>query len=396
MSSSLDKITIKGFKSIKALDDFALNKLNVFIGANGAGKSNFIEVFRMLRAALELNLPNLQNANLQSYFTAGGGFRDYLYNGTGENNNISVELMFGENGYKLELSQTANSSVMIQDEERYWSGSGWKVLGGGHVRPNIVVMKENSGYQSSVCAEKYVYDAISGWYIYHFHDTSQHAPMKRAEIVQDKNYLRFDASNIAPFLLNLKRCRDGEQIYLWTYRSNEYIHLQAGDFAYNRIVETIKLVTPFFDDFILEPVEVGPKTTVNLSWKQNGSDYPMQPYHFSDGTLRFICLVVALLQPSPPSTLIIDEPELGLHPYAVGILAELIKAAAERTQVIVSTQSAALLDCFAPEDVVIVNREKGESVFKRLEQGELDNWLKDYSLGELWSKNVINGGPSHE
>jgi predicted ATPase len=135
---------------------------------------------------------------------------------------------------------------------------------------------------------------------------------------------------------------------------------------------------------------------VNLSWKQKGSDYPMQPYHFSDGTIRFICLATALLQPELPATIVIDEPELGLHPYAIEILAELIQATSQKTQLIISTQSAALVDCFKPENIIVVNRNDGASVFARLQPDKLDSWLEDYSLGELWRKNVLTGGPAHE
>jgi len=135
---------------------------------------------------------------------------------------------------------------------------------------------------------------------------------------------------------------------------------------------------------------------VRLNWRQKGSDYPLKPQHLSDGTLRFICLTTALLQPHPPSTIIIDEPELGLHPYAIEILAELIQAASERTQVIVSTQSPALVDYFEPENIVVVNRKQGASTFERMKMEDLSEWLDNYSLGELWRKNIVTGGPSHE
>jgi len=220
-----------------------------------------------------------------------------------------------------------------------------------------------------------IYQSISNWIVYHFHDTSETSPMRRSGITADNQFLRTDAANVAPFLLNLR---------------NGYFS------AYNEIVKTVKLVTPFFDDFILLPTHKGQKETVNLSWKQKGSDFPMQPYHLSDGTIRFICLATALLQPELPSTIVIDEPELGLHPYAIEILAELIQATAQKTQLIISTQSPALVDCFEPDQIVVVNRQHGESVFNRLQPDEFASWLADYSLGELWRKNVLTGGPAHE
>jgi len=164
---------------------------------------------------------------------------------------------------------------------------------------------------------------------------------------------------------------------------------------YNEILNACRLVAPFLDDFFLEPQQLGPKRKVSLTWKTKGSDYPMQPYHLSDGSIRFICLATALLQPDPPSTIIIDEPELGLHPEAIRILGELIGDAAKRTQIIAATQSPLLLDQFSIEDIVVVNRKEGQSVFERLKRSDFDEWLKDYSVGELWSKNVIQGGTSN-
>jgi predicted ATPase len=173
--------------------------------------------------------------------------------------------------------------------------------------------------------------------------------MRRFETIDDIDYLRFDAANIAPFLFHLHN------------------HEKS---VYNQIKETIRLVAPFFDDFILKPNQ---NEKVRLRWKQKGADYPLKPQHLSDGTLRFICLTTALLQPEPPSLIIIDEPELGLHPYAIEILAELIEATSKKTQLIVSTQSPSLVDYFEPEDIIIVNRNKGASVFKRLNQSELSS-----------------------
>jgi predicted ATPase len=137
---------------------------------------------------------------------------------------------------------------------------------------------------------------------------------------------------------------------------------------------------------------------IQLEWRQKDSDYPFLASHLSDGTLRFMCLATALLQPSPPATMLFDEPELGLHPYALTLLANLFKQAAKGTsqQVIVSTQSAQLVNEFEPEDIVVVERTQGESVFGRLESAKLSGWLEDYTLGELWQKNVFGGGPRNE
>lgn len=199
--------------------------------------------------------------------------------------------------------------------------------------------------------------------------------MRRSEIIEDNFRLRHNGSNLAPFLLSLKNTSFS---------------------SYDEIVNAIRLVLPFFDDFILDVFKYGEAEKVRLSWRQKGSDFPMQPYHLSDGSIRFICLATALLQPNPPSTIIIDEPELGLHPEAIRMLGELMQDAAKRAQLIVATQSPLLLDQFAVEDIVVVRREGGQSVFSRLQRDDFAEWLEEYSVGDLWMRNIIQGGSSHE
>lgn len=377
MSGTLDILTINGFKSIKKLDDFKLKNLNILIGGNGAGKSNFIDFFRMLRAMMHLSLPELPNSNLTNYILHGGGFDNFLFNGPKETKSIFVELMFGKNGYKFNLVPTASEDFYIDDESRLYSGgsSGWWNMGGGTTIPRLLAEKDATGLTGGKSIAYHVYSSIYSWYIYHFHDTSKTASVRRSANIYDNEYLRPDASNIAPFLLRLRDDHPN---------------------SYEDIIETIQMVTPFFDDFTLRIRKQGEHEKVNLEWQQQGSDYPMQPFHLSDGTLRFICLTTALLQPSPPGIIIIDEPELGLHPFALGILAEMIQSASTRSQIIIATQSAELVNYFSPEDVVVVNRKNGASTFNRLDSDDLGLWLEDYSLGQLWQKNVIAGGPDYE
>jgi predicted ATPase len=373
MPNALDRLTILGFKSIRALENFELTNLNVLIGGNGAGKSNFIDFFRLLRAMLELSLPNLEKSSLKAYIEDGGGSDDFLFNGPKVTPQIEAELHFGPNGYRFKLAPTAEELFIINDEARLYTGgdSGWWPLGSGQTAPELLKDKEKRGAIGRRNISSHIYESIASWKIYHFHDTSKLAPMRRFESIDDCGYLRFDAANIAPFLFSLRENKPD---------------------AYKQIIDAIRLVTPFFDDFILRPNKTD---KVRLQWYQKGSDYPLKPLHLSDGTIRFICLTTALLQPVPPSTIILDEPELGLHPYAIEILAELIQAASKKSQVIVSTQSPALVDCFKPEHVIVVGRRDGASHFKRLIASDFAAWLDDYSLGELWRKNIVAGGPDH-
>jgi predicted ATPase len=352
---ALDRITLKGFKSIKELIDFELKPINILVGANGAGKSNLVDFFRMLRAMAE--------GGFQKFVALGGGGDGFLFNGPKETPEIQARLRFGGNDYRFALSPTPDGSLLFTDESTDW-----------------IDLKERrsrsgGGKEANLRLDGYVYETISSWTVYHFHDTSTLAPMRRPCSVRDFRELRPDAGNISAFLL---RMRDEHPPH------------------YARIRDSIRLVAPFFDDFMLDPEQRGEDQVLRLEWRQQGSAFPFQPWHLSDGTLRFICLATALLQPSLPSTIVIDEPELGQHPVALEALAALMHEAALRTQIVICTQSPLLLDHFDPEHLVIVERRDGASVFRRLETGPLEQWLDEYSLGELTRRDIVETGPRYD
>jgi predicted ATPase len=364
--SKLDSISIRGFKSIRQLERLQLNNLNVLIGANGAGKSNFVSYFRMLH--------ELAEQRLQIWISKQGGADRVLCLGVKETLQLSTELYFGNNGYQAILEPTLDDAFTFASEQLYFDGPYFGVtrpdLGSGHKESHV---KSEANLKPNGVAD-YCYRAIAGWKVFHFHDTSDTAAVKRQGAVHDNEYLRTDASNLAAYLFKLQN--------------------QSPD-VYNQIRKTVRLAVPFFDDFVLKPIPLSSgEEQIRLLWKQADSDYPLWPSQLSDGSLRFICLVTALLQPEAPSTIIIDEPELGLHPYAITLLGALIRAASRRMQVIVSTQSVPLLNEFELEDLIIVEREQGASVFKRLDANQFSSWLEDYSVGELWQKNLLGGRPS--
>ncbi len=371
MRRKIERLTVKGFKSIREVSDFPLGDVNIIVGANGAGKSNFVQLFRMVRAMLR--------KDFQNFVAMHGGAVAFLHNGLKTTKTVEAEFDFGKNSYRFALTPTADETFTISEFKRF-ENYGWSCYGSGLKESRIEDEKNDvsSYYGTGPGTGYYVHDAISRWVVYHFHDTSDSAPMRQSEIVEDSAHLREDAANIAPFLKALRE--DGPE----------------GRKSYCEIVEAVRLVMPFLDDFTLTPVKFGPATKVKLTWKQKGTDYPFQPYHLSDGAIRFICLATALLQPKPPSTIIIDEPELGLHPQAISILADLIKAAASRTQVIVATQSPLLVDQFSVGDIIVAKRKDGATVFERLNESDYSAWLEDFTLGELWTRNVIEGGPTHE
>ena len=365
MGQAISKLTIKGYKSIRNLEDFELRNLNILIGPNGAGKSNFVSFFDLLKAIV--------NKNLQVKVNSTGGSIANLFLGPKVTEQLYADVQFEHNAFQFKLKPTVDIRLIFE-EERIGTNGDYHTL------------SEDRGYNESLLNSfpkhstkgqitKDICPALLNLIAYHFHDTSEFAKLKLPCLKQDYEHLRPDAGNLAAFLLRLK----GQS-------PNEYAYLK----------ETIQLAAPFFEDFILKDHYSDSNKTL-LEWKQKGTDdYPFQPSQMSDGTLRFICLATALLQPNPPSAILLDEPELGLHPYALNLLAGLIQKAAARTQVIVSTQSAALIDNFEPEDIIIVERKNGESVFKRQNKEDLSVWLEDYSLGDLWQRNILGGRPSHE
>jgi len=349
MGQAISKLTIKGYKSIRNLENFELRNINVLIGPNGAGKSNFLEFFRLLEEISK------GEESLWHYTSYMGGVDKILFLGPKITPFAEVVIWTSDARIGFEISPTQDSRL------EYLQMHVTETTGLEPARRNTKL--------DSLLREIY-----RNHRFYHFHDTSNFAAVKRACSKRDYEYLRPDASNLAAFLLFLKKRHEKE---------------------YQYIREVIQLAAPFFDDFLLRDSLDNPDETL-LEWRQKGSDYPFLPSQISDGTLRFICLATALLQPNPPSTILLDEPELGLHPYALTLLAGLIQKASLKTQVIVSTQSAALIDHFQPEDIVIVERQDSESIFKRLNKADLKVWLDDYSLGELWQMNVFGGRPAHE
>lgn len=373
----LDTITVKGFKSIASVEKLKLEPINVLIGPNGSGKSNFIGVFSFLHA--------IREGQLREYVLKEGGADKILHFGTKVTKRLVIHISFeeGVNQYEIELAASEadqlypiSETVYFWDKKRYPEKQYSEVLNPRGGEAMISDSKLGIKPSSARKIAEYVRGHLDRWRLYHFHDTSASSPMKRTADINDNRYLRPDGSNLAAFLYYLR---------------------MKHEISYSLIRRTVQRVAPFFDDFQIEPQRLNP-SKIRLEWRHKGTEAYFDSSSLSDGTLRFMALTTLLLQPREyrPSVILIDEPELGLHPYAITMLASLVKQASMETQVIVSTQSSLLLDHFRPEDVLVAERVDGGTQLTRLDSTRLARWLKEYSLGQLWEKNEIGGRPGAE
>lgn len=343
----LNQLQINGYKSIKSLD-LELKPLNIIIGANGVGKSNFIGFFKFMKKIID--------KDLQFYVAQQGGANKILYFGRKTTEKISFSLYFPPNRYNCILSPANNDKFLIEEETIF------------DYNDNHMWAKRGIS-ESQFPRDEKIIKYLNDWKVYHFHDTSITAKVKQTCNIHDCEVLASDGANLSAFLMCVR----------------EY-NLKS----YKQIVKTIQRVSPFFQDFILEPERYN-QDTIKLKWKHRGTDEYFDANDLSDGTLRFILLTTLLLQPNLPTIILLDEPELGLHPFALKLLASMFRKVSRKTQIIASTQSVTLADEFDIEDLIVVDRVDNHSEFKRLDAEDYEKWLEEYSLGDIWQKNLIGG-----
>ena len=348
----MDKIEIKGYKSFKDLTLY-LNPINILIGSNGSGKSNFLSFFEFLNRMYE--------QKLTEYVAISGGVDKFFFQGSKVTDTIYANIKFQENSYLIELKEGDGKFVLSKECIGY--NDDYYEIGHFNNESNI---KSYNGLQRGDYIKRYLSEIKK----YHFHDTGKSSPFtKESNMTNDVYYLYEKGENIAAFLYGIQ---------------------QNAPIVYKRIVKTIQSVAPYFSDFYFN---VSTSDTVRLLWTDKYSSTVYGPTDLSDGTIRFIALATLFLQPNLPKVIIIDEPELGLHPFASQKLSGMIKsAAAKGTQIIIATQSADLISNFNAEDIITVNQINGVSVMKRLEQDSLNAWLEEYTLGDLWKQNILKGG----
>lgn len=366
----LARITLKGFKSIAYDRPITLDigSTNILLGANGAGKSNIISFFKMIGY--------MMNESLQQFIAQSGTNQKFLYYGSKKTPTLSAEIRFDSKNsydiYRFSLTNAVQDRLIISSEEIEWRNPKSNTSFSKQLVSDFRESALNH-LKSEDAACKIVWDILAGCKVYQFNDSSALSPMRQASTVESAHYLQSEANNLASFLLYLKNC----------YRV-----------SYERIVSYVKEIVPQFRDFYLEPE----REYVSLKWVDtSANDYVLSSDQFSDGSIRFIALATLLLQPEKtmPHVIIIDEPELGLHPYAIDQLTEMIKDASLHAQIIVATQSPALIDGFDANDVTVIERDEENqcTVARKLNAQDYSEWLEEYTLSELWNKNVIGGRP---
>jgi predicted ATPase len=356
----LRSVVVEGLTSIRVAE-LALKDVNVLVGANGAGKSNFIRALGMLGRIVD--------GELGLYVGLSGGASALLNADPSNPRRVRLQVESDAGGYSAELIPAAGDTLIFSNEA--FSQLGWdglEALGRGGRESMLAESGTSSADEVGPLVE-----TLRGCRVFHFQDTSRDAPVKRRGYISDNLSLSPDAENLAAVLLRL---RDGDSGH------------------YRRIVRTVKQVAPFFRDFVLEPELAADR--VQLRWRQEGSDTVLPADALSDGTLRFICLATLLGQPELPGLIVLDEPELGLHPFAIVQLAGMLRAVSQESQVLLATQSVTLMNQFELGDLIIVDRRDGASVFERPDADRLSEWLEEYSLGELWEKNLLGGRPQPE
>ena len=369
----LIQLVVKGFKSIQQDQVIDFGDVTVLLGPNGAGKSNLVSFLKMLNF--------ISREELQIFIGKQGGADALLYYGSKQTDAIEFCLILRQESeipsisiYNVSLAHGMPDKLFFVREQVTHQKTGEKAeqkyfLDNGN--------SESGLFKDRRTTSKILLSALGSIQTYQFHDTSDTARIRANGYVDDSRYLRSDAGNLAAFLKMMKTNPKNKRYY-------------------ERIVRHIQRVMPQFGNFDLETIAEN-DLYVRLNWKDISNDLLFGPHQISDGSLRFMALASLLLQPPTilPETIVLDEPELGLHPAAIAELAGMIRTASKNARIVIATQSTRLVDEFNVGEIVVVERDeiRNCSVFKRLNETELEDWLSRYSLSELWEKNVLGGLP---
>jgi predicted ATPase len=362
-------------------EEITLEPLNIIIGQNASGKSNLVDVIKLLRS-----LP--QDKGLANFISKNGGISEWIWKGKKEVDYAEVEVTFKRPNRRQYYDLVFNEEVFSkqaniisellklkgddQEEERIISEK-VDFIGNQSILSdqysNYIETSRNEGLKikSSIWIDTRV---IITRLIKIFADlkTNRSAEIRKPQLPDVPNeFLDEDASNLALVLNDLEH---------------------RGD-AKDKIIENLKKFNPRIKDYSIRILG----GTVQLFIREEGLEKPISAMRLSDGTLRYLCLLAILCHPEPPPLICIEEPETGLHPDILPTIAELMIEASQRTQLIVTTHSDILVSAFSeiPEAVLVCEKDEDGTHFKRLEADKLKVWLEEYTLGEAWLRGAIGG-----
>ena len=373
-ASKIESVKIQGFRSLADVELTDLPNAAVLIGPNGSGKSNVVRFLDMVHFILRYR-------DLATYVVQQGGADDQLYGGADTTESLYADILCrtsaGLTGYDFTLAYSMLDKLYFHSESirqlqvepslEPWSYD----LGRGHRETNLVEFARSASLPPEQAEEiRNLLGLFRNRAVFQFCDTTYNSNIKARQDVEDSDRLFFHGGNLAAVLYRLE---------------------QEDTRRYDYICELISRILPTFHRFDLEE-SFG---KVMLRWKSLGSDKTMGAHLTSDGSLRAFCLVTLLNLPEEmlPSVILLDEPELGLHPSAVGLVGAMIKVMSKHRQVIVATQSPLLVDEFTPDEIFVTELKEGQTVITRQDEEYLSVWLEEYSTGELWQKNVMGGHP---
>ncbi len=374
MPNLIESLRIKGFHSLADIEVESLPKATVLIGANGSGKSNLIRFFEMMSWMLGSH-------RLAEFVQREGGADDQLFGGSKVSPRMEAEIAMrtekGRNDYRFTLAYAHPDRFMFTDEALRFSQAvrdteaPWQHLGSGHSEARIVEAAQSGEHgEVNPTTARVLVHLLRRCAVYQFHDTSKDSHLKKRWDAEDNHYLKSNGGNLAAILLRLER----EDIR-----------------RFELICDYIRRTLPVFDRFEIEE-DYG---KVLLRWRAKMMDKAIGAHLTSDGSLRLFALVTLLNLPSEmlPDVLLLDEPELGLHPAAAALVGDMIKRLSEERQIIVATQSPLLVDAFDLDEIVVLELRDGRTEVHRYDESAYRDWLDDYTTGELWQKNLLGGRP---
>ena len=370
--NAIESVHVRGFRSLADFRVDDLPNVTVMIGPNGAGKSNFVRFFEMMGWML------MAPRRLARFVRWQGGADDQLFGGHARTERIEADVALrtsvGRADYRFSLAHT-NPDLLEFDDERFRLHNGdpsndspWQELGSGH--PEAKILEARSADSDVGSGATAIVKTLRSCSCYQFHDTSDRSPIKKTWDASDWGRLRGDGGNLAAVLHFLE---------------------QNDVRRYESICRYVSRVLPVFDRFALEERH----DRVILRWKVKSSNKTYGAHLASDGSLRLFALVTLLNLPLDllPRVILLDEPELGLHPAAISLVGGMIRSLASQRQIIVATQSSLLVDVFELDQLFVLDLDGDATTVQRMKSDDYHEWLGECSTGQLWEDNLLGGYP---